>query len=283
VGDDEDPINYPNRPAADYSEGSPYIQSLMAGINEAQGSQKRALEAQMKNASAARENAMKIAQLQASTSRYGIDAQSATAMRALKENARQFDASHGLEIAKAYTAFASTPDLMFARNDFMAGMSRVGQGLNPAGIHSQGTPQAKTWQDFSALAQYNGSQVPGADSGGGGGGGGTSQAASSGGSGLAANGAEQAKAPPDPRIQASTAIMKALPPSESPGADGQDWNAINAIVEMYKSGNPAIGKLTASQQKIGMAGLARAGYDPIRVQEDYLRTRPGQGSPVRAA
>lgn len=263
------------------------IDYIAGQIREAAGDENeyrtKALEAQMKSAQAARENAMKIAQLQAATSRYGIDAQSATAMRALKENARQFDAQHGLDIAKAYTAFASTPDLMFARNDFMSAMGRVGQGLNPAPLHSQGTPQAKTWQDFAAIAQYNGSKVPGADSGGGtsnGGGSGAGQSAQPAASG---GDAAQPAAAADPRLKATTAIMKALPPSDSPGADGQDWNAINAIVEMYKAGNPAISKLTPSQQKIGMAGLARAGYDPVRVQEDFMRSRPGQGSPVRAA
>ena len=254
------------------------IEYIAQQIRAASGSddeyRNRALDAQMKSAQAARENAMKIAQLQASTSRYGIDAQSATALRALKENARQFDAQHGLEIAKAYTAFASTPDLMFARNDFMSAMGRVGQGLNPGPVTSQGTPQAKTWQDFSALAQYNGSQVPGAQSSSGGGGGG--QSASSGGS-------TEAKAPPDPRVQAAGAVMKALPPSESPGADGQDWNAINAIVELYKAGNPAISKLGAQRTKIAMAGLARAGYDPALMQEEFLQTRPGQKSPLLSA
>jgi hypothetical protein len=237
----------------------------------------KALEAQMKSAEAARKNAMAIAQLQAHTSRYGIDAQSATAMRALKENARQFDAQHGLDIAKAYTAFASTPDLMFARNDFMSAMGRVGQGLTPQPAITQSPgPQAKTWQDFSALAQYNGSQVPGASSSGGGNG------ASSGGAGqpAAASGGGEAK---DPRLQAAGAIMKALPPSESPGADGQDWNAINAIVEMYKSGRPGVeARLGPARTKIAMAGLARQGYDPALISEEYNRSLPGQQSPMLA-
>jgi hypothetical protein len=235
----------------------------------------KALESQMKSAEAARANAMKIAQLQASTSRYGIDAQSATAMRALKENARQFDAQHGLDIAKAYTAFASTPDLMFARNDFMSAMGQVGQGLSPSPtITQEPGPQAKTWQDFSALAQYNGSQVPGASSsGGGGGGGGSAQPASSGGG--------EAK---DPRLQAAGAIMKALPPSDTPGADGQDWNAIGAIVNMYKSGRPGVeARLGPARTKIALAGLARRGYDPNLISEEYKRSLPGQGSPIRAA
>jgi hypothetical protein len=166
---------------------------------------------------------------------------------------------------------------MFARNDFMSAMGRVGQGLTPQpAITQQPGPQAKTWQDFSALAQYNGSQVPGAESGGGGGGGSSQPAASSGGGG-------EAKAPPDPRVQAAGAIMKALPPSESPGADGQDWNAINAIVEMYKSGRPGVeARLGPARTKIAMAGLARQGYDPALISEEYNRSLPGQQSPMLA-
>jgi hypothetical protein len=274
----------PRYGAQDYDAEIGHIQQQ---LQEAAGSddeyRNRALQAQMKSAQEARANAMKIAQLQASTSRYGIDAQSATAMRALKENARQFDAQHGLDIAKAYTAFASTPDLMFARNDFMSAMGRVGQGLTPQPAITQSPgPQAKTWQDFSALAQYNGSQVPGAESGGGGGGA-AQPSAAPGGSGLAANGTEQAKPPPDPRLQAAGAIMKALPPSETPGADGQDWNAINAIVEMYKSGKPGVeARLGPARTKIAMAGLARQGYDPALISEEYNRSLPGQLSPMLA-
>jgi hypothetical protein len=273
----------PRYTAQDYAvERDGIAQQLLEQAGDENEYRTKALEAQMKSAEAGRQNAMKIAQLQASTSRYGIDAQSATAMRALKENARQFDAQHGLDIAKAYTAFASTPDLMFARNDFMSAMGRVGQGLSPSPTVTQDPgPHAKTYEDFAALAQYNGSTVPGASSGGGGGGGSAQPAAASGGSGLAANGAEQAKAPPDPRVQASNAIMKALPPSESPGADGQDWNAINAIVEMYKSGKPGVeARLGPARTKIAMAGLARAGFD---LSEEYKRTLPGQKSPLLSA
>lgn len=270
--------DYENIPAAQYAEDSPYMQQIQAALQEASGSQARALKAQMDNARAARENAMEIAQLQASTSRYGVDVASKDRMRALKENARQFDASHGLEIAKAYTAFSSTPDLMFARNDFLQGMGRVGQGLNVQPYHSQGTPQAKTWQDFAAIAQYNGSTVPGGGQSPGGGGNGAQQAAA------AAGGGGEAKAPPDPRVQAATSIMKALPPSDSPGADGQDWHAINAITEMFKAGRPgSLERLGESGQKIALAGAARAGYDPLRLMEDYKRSLPGQKSPLLSA
>lgn len=271
--------DYQPIPASEYAPGGAYVQGIMQQFQEAAGNddeyRMKALEGQLKSAEAARQNAMKIAQLQASTSRYGIDAQSATAMRALKENARQFDAQHGLEIAKAYTAFASTPDLMFARNDFVDAMGRVGQGLSPqASITRNPGPVAKTYEDFSALAQYNGSQVPGASSDGGGGGGSSQPAAASGGGG-------EAK---DPRIAAANAIVKALPPSDNQGHDGQDWAAINAMRSLYSSGRPGIeARLGASRTKTGLAAIARAGFDPNLVHEEYTRALPGQGSPIRAA
>jgi hypothetical protein len=78
--------------------------------------------------------------------------------------------------------------------------------------------------------------------------------------------------------------MKALPPSETPGADGQDWNAINAIVEMYKSGRPGVeARLGPARTKIALAGLARQGYDPALISEEYKRTLPGQKSPLLSA
>lgn len=234
----------------------------------------KALEGQLASAQAARENAMKIAQLQASTSRYGIDAQSATAMRALKENARQFDAQHGLEIAKAYTAFSSTPDLMFARNDFVNAMGRVGQGLMPQATVTQNPgPQGKTWQDFNALTQYQGQSAAGAASAANGGS--TGASAASGGGG-------EAK---DPRIAAATAIVKALPPSQTAGMDdGQDWAAINAMRALYSSGRPGIeARLGPQRTKTGLAAMARAGFDPVQVTEDYNRSLPGQRSPRLAA
>jgi hypothetical protein len=256
------------RPEAYESE----INDTSQAINEAQGFARESLQAQMKSATAARANAMKIAQLQAETSRYGIDAQRETAMKELVEKAREFDADHGLEIAKAYTAFSSTPDMMFARNDFMSAMGRVGQGLSPTGVTAQPTqPHAKTWEDFSAIAQYNGSTVPG-------GGGSTG---SSGGGGAAAP-QSQTASPTDPRVTAASAIMKAAPPSETQGHDDNDYAALEAIRSMYTLGKPGIQKLGPERQKIALAGMARLGYDPRLVQADYVASLPGQRS-VRLA
>lgn len=277
-------------PDGDYSNIGPgqydqYIAGIMAQLQEAAGSddayRTKALEAQMQSAEAARANALRIAQLQSETSRYGVDAQRETEIQKLKENARQFDAQHGLEIAKAYTAFASTPDLMFARNDFVSAMGRVGQGLSPqSAITRQPGPQAKTFADFDALTQYRGQSANTFAAGGSGNG---STGNGGGGSSAAASAGTQSANPPDPRLKAAGVIAQAIPPSETPGADDNDWAAINAIRSLYQAGRPGIQKLGPARQKIALAGLARAGFDPAVVQEEYLRGLPGQGSPLLSA
>ena len=235
----------------------------------------RALDHQIASAKAARENALKIAQLQASTSRYGVDVASRDTMAKLKENARQFDASHGLDLAKTYVQYSSTPDLMFARNDLMYALGRVGQaqgqGMSnamPAPIASNPQqPQPKTYQDFAALASYNGSTVPGA-----GGGGGAGQAQSGGGG-----------TQTDPRVSAASAVMKASAPSAGSGTDGQDWAALEAIRNIYSLALPgSLERLGPERQKIVQAGMARLGYDPNLVTSEYKRSLPGNQSPLLA-
>jgi hypothetical protein len=243
-------------------------------IDESSGYQRKALEIQQESAKAARKNAMEIAQLQAHTSRYGIDAQTQTALADRVEKARQFDADHGLDIAKTYATFGSTYDRHWAMGDFMSAMGRVGQGLSPAPIASQPQPHAKTWEDFSSIAQYNGSTVPGA------GGGGQASASSGGGAG---SGQASSANPTDPRVTAASAIMKAVPPSETVGHDENDYAALESIRNMYMAGKPGVQKLGAERQKLGLAGMGRLGYNPALVQEEYLRGLPGQKSPLLSA
>lgn len=251
-----------------------YIARLTQAWQESSGLQRKQIEAQIEDAKKARENALAIAQMQDATSRYGTDTSRDLRLAELKQNQRQFDASHaldmqryGLDVAKAYTEYSRTPDMMFARNDFMNAMARTGQGLHPQNVMSQGTPQAKGWQDFAALAGYT---TP------------TVQAGrSQGGGGMAPQGPTGGGT--DQRQKAVQEIMKAMPPSDSNGYDGQDWEALNAIRSLYAARRPGeVERLGQERRKIGQAGLQRMGYDPALVESDRMRTLPGQRS-VRAA
>lgn len=252
-----------------------YIARLTQAWQESSGLQRKQIEAQIEDAKRGRENAMEIARMQSGDSRYGTDVQRQTRLDELRQNQRQFDASHaldmqryGLDVAKAYTEYSRTPDMMFARNDFMSAMGRTGQGLAPRNVMSQGTPQAKGWQDFAALAGYTTPTVQAGRSQGGGG-------------GMAPQGPTGGGT--DQRQKAVQEIMKAMPPSDSNGYDGQDWEALNAIRSLYAARRPGeVERLGQERRKIGQAGLARMGYDPNLVESDRMRTLPGQRS-VRAA
>jgi hypothetical protein len=247
-----------------------YIATLTRAWEESSGLQRRQIESQIEDAKKGRENAMAIAQLNAQTSRYGTDVQAQTRMAELRQNQAQFDQTHGLDVAKAYTAYSQTPDMMFARNDFVNALGRTNAGLGVKPMSTGGAqPHAKTWEDFAALQGFNTPAVQAGRSQGGGGG--MQSTASGGGGGK------------DQRTSAVNAIMKAIPPSDGDGNDGQDWEALNAIRSLYAARRPgSVEGLGKERQKIANAGLARLGYDPALINEDYLRTRPGQGG-VRLA
>jgi hypothetical protein len=280
------------------------IATNQQALQQTAGLERRQIEAKIEDLKAGRENAMKIAQLQAETTRYGYDQSRQSEIDRLKENQRQFDQTHaldlqkfgldtqrfgleqqrfGLDTARAYTDYAKTPDMRWSANDFDQAIGRVGLGLQPQTIASRyaagDRPQPKTWEDFSVLANYgpNGSgtgiMAPG----------GTADApagapadTSQGGSAGGATGSTT-----DPRVTAANAVMKAIPPSPGVGHDDNNWAALNAIEKLYFSGDTpagAVQQLGPARQKIALAGLARKGYDPQLAQEDYNRRQIGQGS-----
>ncbi len=228
-----------------------YIAIITKAMETASGFQLKQLEAQRDDALKGRENALTIARLSASTSRYGTDQQTMLQLRQLEQQQSQFQANHGLELAKTYAQFASTPDQAFAMNDFKSALGRVSQGYSPAPMASQGAPKAKTWEDFAALSQY---------------GGGGKNTGDGGGSG-------------DTRNKAIKAVTEAMPPSDGAGHDDQDWAALSAISALYQAGLPgSVERLGAPRRKIAQAGLARAGYDPAAVEYERMRGLPGQQS-----
>ena len=189
----------------------------------------------------------------------------------------------GLDRANAYTAYASTPDKRFMASDFADAMDRLGQGLGvrPYGT-TAGNPTPKTWDDFTALSAYPTGSDPSASVGAGSAGGssmlgsgqmGASTDATAGGGGGATGSTT------DPRITASTAVMKAIPPSDSAGHDISDQAALSAIQNIYKAGRPgALQRMLPGQQQQFGAGLARLGYNAPDAIAQMSRQGIGQGS-----
>lgn len=308
--------------AQDVARWEQYMATIQQAMQASAGFERVKLQEQYKDAEKGRQNAMAIARLQSDTSRYGYDQQRQSQIDDLKERGRQFDANHalaqqefglkreqftedtrrfglehglkrdqfGLEVADAYTRYSQTPDMMFARNDLMHGLGQVGLGGAPQNVMSgDARPQAKGWEDFAALSGYKvspsqanplsspgGAMMPAPIEG-------RVVSASSTPMPSGGMGTGQAGSGTDPRVTAAAGIMRALPPSETPGTDGQDWSALRAIESLYMSRKPRqVEALGDQRRKTAQAGLARLGYDPRQVEEDRQRSLPGQRS-VRAA
>lgn len=280
------------------------LQGSLNSINDEQSKFERdKLKAQYDDAQKGRDNAYEIAKLNGANQRYGYDQQRQTEIDKLKQDQNQYDQTHaldlkkyGLEVAKAYTSYASTPDQVWALNDFKSALSNVGQGLTPQSSATEPTAHAKTWQDFAALSGYDttGDTTTGSTSTGTNSSGGTTYTAS--GSGTDGSGYTAADTASggtsstgdssggtDQRQTAISAVVKAMPASESQGHDDQDWAALNAIKSLYFAGKPgSVERLGAARRKTAQSGLARAGYDPNLVEEDYTKAGVGQGA-ARAA
>lgn len=238
-------------------------------LTEQNAFNKLQLERQREDAEKALANAMNIAKLQAETSRYGTDQQTRVALARMQQDDAQFQANHGLNIAKAYTEYASTPDRLFMLNDLTEGLNRVGQGLGVQPYGSNGTPQPKTWESFAALSGFG--NMPAVQAGGGGmpSGGGGNQAAAGGGG--------------DPRQKAEMAILKAIPPSDGYGNSRDDFAALAAIENVRRASKPgSYERLRPGQQAAFRGGLSRLGLYAPDVIEDMRRSGIGQGSARQA-
>lgn len=262
------PYGTPSPPpggVADVARWDEYIKTIQEAMTASSGFERIKLAEQYKDAAAGRANAMRIAQLQEQGRRYGVDVGARTEMARLQENARQFDASHGLEMAKVATDYLSTPDRYFQAGDFlsMAGQLGRGGGVQPYG--AQGRPQAKRWEDFAALAGFGnvpavkagggGGMATYADYGGGGGGGGV-----------------------DPRVKAARGVIDAIPPSEGSGMNADDWAALGAVEQIFRASKPgSYEKMRPGQQAMFRSGLGRLGYVPDDAIEDMRRSGIGQG------
>lgn len=243
--------------------------------------EKKQLE--LEDAEKGRQNAYRIAELNDRTARYGIDERSRLELAQLKQNQKQFDATHGLELQKfglnvadSFTKWSQTPDMIWAHKDFTGALGKtLGQyGVSPTSGPMDG-PRAKTWEDFAALSGYQ--DMPAVQAGQSSGG--VTRPVEAGGAGAGAG----AGGGTDQRIKAMRAVADAMPPSDTDGADPQDWQALRAIESLYFARKPgSVESLGAPRRKTAQAGLARLGHDPATVESDYTRAGVGQGR-ARAA
>lgn len=258
-----------------------YIRALTEFWAASSGFERRKLEEQIREAQLARQNAMELAKLQAETSRYGVNMQRQTAIEQLKEEARQFDASHGVELqklgldrAKTATEYLSTPDRYFQAGDFMDMSARAlgGQG-GPRPYGATGPVRAKTEADFAVLSGYGGSQATGMQTNVGGGG------TPRGGGSAVADAPNGGGAATDPRTQVIANMVKAVPPSTGPGMDNNDFAVLQAAQALYST-NLRPGtyeKMRPGQQAMMESAGRRLGIHTPDWKANYERGRVGQG------
>lgn len=230
------------------------------------GLDRQKLEAEIKDIADGRKQALELAQLQERTSRYGTDVASRDRMMALQQTMHQFEATHqldqqkfGLDYAKAETDYLSSPDRYAQGTDFRNAASRMiaGQGIQPYGQGTTFTP--KTPEQFAVLNNYPGSGANGAAQ---------AQAAGGGGGGK------------DPRVQALTSMVKALPPSESGGMDQNDYAVMKAAEALYTTNlRPgALQQMRPDQKAILGSYIKKSGRSVNDWNAQQVRQGVGQGS-----
>lgn len=259
-----------------------YIGNLTQAWQQSSGLQRRQIEAQITDAKKARDNQMAIARLQDKTSRYGTDAQTANELAQRQENARQFDATHALDMqklgltrAQTATDYLSQPDRFVQASDFLNLSGRVLAGQGGPSTGSGAVPQMKTMADFDALTAGGnpGRQVD------------PSQAAA----GYASGGAAPTAATgtgADARVKALRGLIDAAPPSDEPGLDNNAYHVLNAAKAIYSMNltpqqQATLGSDKQSFQMLGSAGR-RLGENPDAWWQKQQNSLPGQQS-VRAA
>lgn len=211
-----------------------YIATIKEAMTASSGFERYKLQAQLDDAEKGRDNAYKIAQLEGDNQRYGYDQQRQTAIDQLKENARQYDKTHELDVKKQDLSEAQyisderskanrlfqTMDLEQALGSIRSG-NRATTSTNVSAIDGLSTD----YTDNPYLSNSGGSSGSSGSSGG------TTYTAS----GTGGSATTSATSTADPRTKAAQAVMKALPPSETEGLDATAVAALNAVYSLYQS------------------------------------------------
>lgn len=195
-----------------YNRSIAVLQDLM---RQTSGLQRRQIEAQLDDMVQARNNAMRIAEINDRTTRYGIDERTKVELAQLQQRQREFDATHALDVqrlgldrAKTATDFLSSPDRFAQAGNYLALSGRVLADQPGAGTYGSAvTPRGNTEADFAVLE--SGGNPYGSR-------GSAMQAATAGGG-----------AGTDARVKALKALND-VPVSDGPGMDANDYAVLKA-------------------------------------------------------
>lgn len=207
-----------------------YIQTLKQTYQASSGFAREQLASQIRDADEGRKNSLKIAQLQADNSRYGVDQQRQTAIDQLKQADSQFAQRHALDVRNSDISEAqlieqerSQPNRLFQSMDLEQALGSIRSGQRattlkmPTGVAALDS-LSTDYTGNPYLARDHGSVAYPADA--------------SGSPGMSTNPVGSSSGT-DPRVKAARSVMDALPPSATTGLDPTGVAALNAVFSLY--------------------------------------------------
>lgn len=266
-----------------------YIATQKAALAASSGFARVQLQAQIDDAQKALDNAYKIAQLQGDNQRYGYDQQRQTAIDQLKENARQYDRTHELDVKKQDLSEAQYISDQRSKNNRLFQTMDLEQALTSIRSGNRATTSTNVAAVDGLSTDYTGNPYL-SNSGGSSSSGGTTYSASGTSSNTAGSATTSATSSSgqDPRTKAARAVMDALPPSATTGLDSSAVAALNAVYHLYNAPlrQGTLESLSPTQQATLQSGSERIkqytgkSYDDL--MSEYANQAP-RSAGVRAA
>lgn len=278
--------------AEDARKWDQYVAQIQESLRASSGWQREQFAAQLADAEKGRQNAWRMAELQASTSRYGTDVGRQNLLSQLEQNQKQFEVRHdlekqqlGLQRAQTATEYLSTPDRWIQAGQFLNLSGRVLAGQPGSSSYNDvGEPRMKTMEDFAVLERGGNpyaNRGTGADP--------VNRAMGMSGDRMSASLPQMmagSGAGADDRVKALTQVIKAVPPSDDDGLNDTDFAVLNVARSLYRKNltPQQQASINSSPEYKGMLGSAgrRLGYNPNEWWAQQRRNLPGQMSPRSA-
>lgn len=263
------------------------IRTITAALQASSGFERYKLQAQYDDAQKGRDNAYRIAKLQADNQRYGYDQQRQTALDQLKENARQYDKTHELDVKKQDLSEAQYISDQRSKANRLFQTMDLEQALGTIRNGGRATTSTNVAAVDGLSTDYTGNPYL-SNSGGSSSSGGTTYSASGTSSNTGGSATTSATSQQDPRTKAARAVMDALPPSATAGLDSSAVAALNAVYHLYNAPlrQGTLESLSPTQQATLQSGSERIkqytgkSYDDLMAE--YANQAPRSGG-VRAA